>query len=95
MLELAGGRFDNFEDGTCNSGDVYELVGLKTIIGGDTIMLASEPSAGQKGKKKGKIQATDKNVCLAGIASLKLVLTVQSKATQWLVVRVLLSKNGL
>ena len=77
MLELLGGRFDNLEGGTCNSGDVCALVGLKSVVTGDTIMLASDPSACKKGKKKGKKQEMDKNVCLAGVASPKPVLTVR------------------
>ena len=78
MLELAGGRFDNLEGGSCSSGDVCALVGLKSVVTGDTIMLASESN--KKGKKRGKKQATDKNVCLAGVASPKPVLTVRLEA---------------
>ena len=77
MLELAGGRFDNLVGGTCNSGDVCALVGLKSVVTGDTIMLASEVN--KKGKK-GKKQVPDKNVCLAGVASPKPVLTVRIEA---------------
>ncbi len=78
MLELAGGRFDNLEGGTCNSGDVCALVGLKSVVTGDTIMLESESN--KKGKNKGKKQSADKNVCLAGVASPKPVLTVRLEA---------------
>jgi elongation factor G len=78
MLELAGGRFDNMEGGSCNSGDVCALVGLKSVVTGDTIMLASESN--KKGKRKGKKQAVDKNVCLAGVASPPPVLTVRFEA---------------
>jgi elongation factor G len=80
MLELAGGRFDNLEGGICNSGDVCALVGLKSVVTGDTIMLASESSTSKKGKKKGKKEVIDKNVCLAGVASPKPVLTVRLEA---------------
>ena len=71
MLELAGGRFDNLEDGVCRSGDVCALVGLKSVVTGDTILLASD--------SKEKHSAVS-NVCLAGVASPKPVLTVRLEA---------------
>ena len=88
LLELAGGRFDNLEDGSCASGDVCALVGLKTVVTGDTILLASDEAGnGNKkgrGKKKGSGAAgADEdvgNVCLAGVASPKPVLTVRVEA---------------
>lgn len=71
MLELAGGRFDNIEGGTCKSGDVCALVGLKTVVTGDTIMLAGG------GKRSSRIQ---ESVYLAGVASPKPVITVRLEA---------------
>ncbi|KAL7488374.1 hypothetical protein ACHAW6_013940 [Cyclotella cf. meneghiniana] len=41
MLELSGGRFDNLPEGICHSGDVCALVGLKTVVTGDTLLLPS------------------------------------------------------
>ena len=67
MLELAGGRFDNLEDGICYSGDVCALVGLKTVVTGDTILL-------QETAKHSKVT---QNVCLAGVAAPRPVLTVR------------------
>ena len=76
MLELAGGRFDNVEGGVCKSGDVCALVGLKTVVTGDTLMLASErPANKQKKSKQG-----ENPVCLAGVASPKPVITVRLEA---------------
>jgi elongation factor G len=69
MLELAGGRFDNLEDGVCRSGEVCALVGLKTVATGDTLLLASEMN-----------NAIDNLVCLAGVASPKPVLTIRLEA---------------
>ena len=88
LLELAGGRFDNLEDGSCASGDVCALVGLKTVVTGDTILLASDDTGNgnkkSRGKKKGVGTAgADEhigNVCLAGVASPKPVLTVRVEA---------------
>lgn len=73
MLELAGGRFDNIEGGTVLSGDVCALIGLKTVVTGDTIMLANDFNP----KKKKKNQDI---FCLAGVASPKPVLTVRLEA---------------
>ena len=72
MLELAGGRFDNLEDGVCKSGDVCALVGLKSVQTGDTIVMAPDRNGkGNKKKKNGGL------VCLAGVASPKPVLKVR------------------
>lgn len=77
MLELAGGRFDNMEGGTCMSGGVCALVGLKDVVTGDTIVMNSD--SGKKGKKKsGKSKGGP--VCLAGVNSPKPVLTVRLEA---------------
>ena len=74
MLELAGGQFDNLEDGVCQSGDVCALVGLKSVVTGDTILL--EP----KGKVQNKRSAPAEPVCLAGVSSPKPVLKVRLEA---------------
>lgn len=76
MLELSGGRFDNVECGEVMSGEVCALVGLKTVVTGDTLVLASEfPSSTQK-QKKGRNNFQNL-VYLAGFASPKPVLTVR------------------
>jgi len=72
MLELAGGRFDNMEDGVCRSGDVCALIGLKTVVTGDTIMLTSDIASGKGKKSKG----SEELVCLAGVSSPRPVITV-------------------
>ena len=82
MLELAGGRFDNIEGGTVHSGDVCALIGLKTVVTGDTIMMIAnnnnnDSSSSSHKKKKKKNQET---FCLAGVASPKPVLTVRLEA---------------
>jgi elongation factor G len=72
MLELAGGRFGNLEEGICRSGDVCAIVGLKTVKTGDTIFSAPDRS---KAKKK---QQTESGIfCLAGVAPPKPVLKVR------------------
>jgi len=76
MLELAGGRFDNVEGGEVDSGEVCALVGLKTVITGDTLMLASDFSSSHKQKKSLKRSGQDL-VYLAGVASPKPVITVR------------------
>jgi len=86
MLELAGGRFDNLSEGACESGGVCALVGLKTVVTGDTILLANSPSGikgSKKKKKKGGVNVLDEHigdVCLAGVASPTPVLTVRLEA---------------
>mmetsp|Transcript_13403 Transcript_13403/g.25631 ORF Transcript_13403/g.25631 Transcript_13403/m.25631 type:complete len:475 (+) Transcript_13403:2799-4223(+) len=56
MLELSGGQFNNLPEGSCRSGDVCALVGLKGVVTGDTLLLtsaaASLDDAPQKSKKK-------------------------------------------
>ncbi len=90
MLELAGGRFDNLQDAMCSSGEVCALVGLKSVVTGDTLLLASDSNGG-KGKKGKKgndkndsagsdFEVTPSNVYLAGVASPKPVLTVRVEA---------------
>jgi len=60
MLTLNGGRFDRIPDGICQSGGVCALVGLKTVVTGDTITLESEAfttiNGGKKKKKKKKLK---------------------------------------
>ena len=78
MLELAGGRFNNLEDGACYSGDVCALIGLKSVVTGDTLFLASE---GKNNKKQKQNCVKDVgNVYLAGVTSPKPVLTVRLEA---------------
>ncbi|KAL3918908.1 MAG: hypothetical protein SGILL_004020 [Bacillariaceae sp.] len=80
MLELAGGRFNNVEGGEVQSGDVCALVGLKSVMTGDTLMLASDKSIYTK-QKKGKGSNGNQNlVCLAGVAAPKPVITVRLEA---------------
>jgi len=90
MLELAGGRFGTLKDGICLSGDVCALVGLKSVVTGDTLLLASDHETGTKGKKGKKNKAISEddsvdmnigeNIYLAGVASPKPVLTVRVEA---------------
>jgi elongation factor G len=81
MLELAGGRFNNIEDGEMRSGSVCALVGLKSVMTGDTLMLASETSTGAKPKRgKGGSSAGQNLVYLAGVAAPKPVITVRLEA---------------
>jgi len=78
MLELAGGRFNNVEGGLCKSGEVCALVGLKTVMTGDTILLTSDMiNSSGKGKKA---KCSQDLVCLAGVASPKPVITVRLEA---------------
>lgn len=80
MLELAGGRFDKVQDGVCKSGDVCALVGLKTVVTGDTILLS--PGVGSNGNNNNNKKRKDDGsaVCLAGVASPKPVITVRLEA---------------
>eukprot|EP00980_Cylindrotheca_fusiformis_P022293 scaffold9176_cov129-Cylindrotheca_fusiformis.AAC.17 len=77
MLELAGGRFDNIEGGVCKSGDVCALVGLKTVVTGDTLRLAPDTSSGSKRLNSSRSQ---ERLYLAGVASPKPVITVRLEA---------------
>ncbi len=76
MLELAGGRVDNVEGGEVESGEVCALVGLKTVVTGDTLILASDASSNQKQKKSNK-NSLEGMVYLAGVSSPKPVMTVR------------------
>ena len=84
MLELSGGLFSNLQDGVCFSGNVCALVGLKSVVTGDTLLLASEQTSNKNKKKKGVNSNFNmdigSNVCLAGVASPKPVLTVRVEA---------------
>lgn len=80
MLELAGGQFNNLDDGICKSGDVCALVGLKSVVTGDTILLNSDKSGDKRSRKKGAKGLHGKNVCLSGVASPKPVLKVRLEA---------------
>lgn len=44
---MAGGRFDNLEHAVALSGDVCALVALKTVVTGDTIMIAPDKRQGE------------------------------------------------
>lgn len=74
MLQLAGGRFDKIEDGFCKSGDVCAIVGLKTVVTGDTIRLPTDKVS------KLKDIAHREGMYLAGVASPKPVITVRLEA---------------
>jgi len=90
MLELAGGTFGNLPEGSCRSGDVCALVGLKSVVTGDTLLLTSAGSDASDNKKK----STKKNkkgndihvkqymdgVHLAGLTSPRPVLTLRVEA---------------
>ncbi|KAL7555264.1 hypothetical protein ACHAWF_018930 [Thalassiosira exigua] len=90
MLELSGGRFDHLPEGSCRSGDVCALVGLKSVVTGDTLLLTSSASGGSEGKADKKKSGKKKNdpgwkqymdgVHLAGLASPKPVLTIRVEA---------------
>ncbi|KAL7561224.1 hypothetical protein ACA910_004146 [Epithemia clementina (nom. ined.)] len=71
MLELT--HFCNLENGEALSGDVCALVGLKSVVTGDTIMMA--PPRG----KKPKGESVEYAYC-AGVTSPKPVLTVKLEA---------------
>ena len=76
MLELAGGRFDNIENGVCKSGQVCALIGLKGVATGDTIMMMPEKQSNKKKNKK--VTTVEDNIlCLTGVASPKPVLKVR------------------
>lgn len=81
MLELAGGRFNNIEGGEVKSGSVCALVGLKSVMTGDTLMLASETSSTTTKKRgKGGNGSGQNLVYLAGVAAPKPVITVRLEA---------------
>mmetsp|Transcript_16727 Transcript_16727/g.23603 ORF Transcript_16727/g.23603 Transcript_16727/m.23603 type:complete len:917 (+) Transcript_16727:127-2877(+) len=77
MLELAGGRFSNIEDGVCKSGEVCALVGLKTVVTGDTIFMGASPGGDKRSRKKAAKGTSNNSVYLAGVASPKPVLKVR------------------
>ena len=76
MLELAGGRFGNVEGGEVESGEVCALVGLKTVVTGDTLVLASDSLSKQNQRKVDKSLGSDL-FYLSGVASPKPVITVR------------------
>ena len=95
MLELSGGQFGNMPDGTCRSGDVCALVGLKGVVTGDTLLSmtgdggASSAAAGGDGKKKSSKKRMNNDIIwkqymdgvhLAGLTSPKPVLTLRVEA---------------
>ena len=71
MLELAGGRFGNLQEGVCKSGSVCALVGLKSVVTGDTLLVPSDSGKAKKNKKN------DEVVYLSGVSAPKPVLTVR------------------
>jgi len=74
MLELtAGGRLNNAADSVCQSGEVCALVGLRTVVTGDTIQLSNK-------SKDQKQEDEEKTVFLAGVAAPKPVLKVRLEA---------------
>ncbi|KAL9181828.1 hypothetical protein ACHAXT_012171 [Thalassiosira profunda] len=91
MLELSGGRFDNLPDGSCPSGDVCALVGLKSVVTGDTLLLTSAGGSYEGKQDKKKTAKNRKNdlhwkqymdgVHLAGLASPRPVLTLRVEAS--------------
>ncbi len=85
MLELAGGIFNNLVDGVSFSGNVCALIGLKSVVTGDTLLLASDHGSNNKKGKKSKDSDIYEmniggNIYLAGVASPKPVLTVRVEA---------------
>lgn len=79
MLEMAGGQFDNIENGMAQAGDVCALVGLKTVVTGDTIMIAPDSRRQKGGKTPPKVETHQPSFC-AGVSSPKPVLTVRLEA---------------
>lgn len=77
MLELSGGRFGNLENGACKSGDVCALIGLKSVVTGDTIMMMPDRKTASSSKRK---RRREELVCLAGVAAPKPVLQVRLEA---------------
>jgi elongation factor G len=88
MLELAGGRFDTLQHGECKSGGVCALVGLKSVVTGDTIVMYPSPNQSNKKIKQGHhhddttttTTTTTDLVCLSGVASPNPVLKVRLEA---------------
>jgi elongation factor G len=74
MLELSGGTFGNLQGGICKSGGVCALIGLKTVVTGDTIVMMPDRKSSSRKKKQ------DDLVCLMGVASPKPVLKVRLEA---------------
>lgn len=69
MLEMAGGSFGKRQNGECQSGEVCALIGLKSVVTGDTIVLAPEKGSSKKKNKE--------NVFLAGVSAPRPVLKVR------------------
>jgi elongation factor G len=89
MLELSGGQFGNMPDGSCRSGDVCALVGLKGVVTGDTLLSTTIDGGGDEGGKSSKKSRKNNNVHwkqymdgvhLAGLTSPKPVLTLRVEA---------------
>jgi len=74
MLQLAGGSFKNMA--RAESGDVCAFVGLKTVVTGDTIRLATDKMV----KSKDSNHQNSEGMYLAGVSSPKPVITVRLEA---------------
>lgn len=84
MLELSGGQFGNLPDGSCHSGDVCALVGLKGVVTGDTLLsssVAGDCGSSNSKKKVSKTGKTNDVHWLAGLTSPKPVLTLRVEAS--------------
>jgi len=77
MLELNGGRFGHLDDGTCWSGQVCALVGLKHVMTGDTLVLPTKEAKSKKISPEFENVTKLGDVCLAGVTAPNPVLTVQ------------------
>lgn len=92
MLELSGGQFGNLPEGSCHSGNVCALVGLKGVVTGDTLLSTTNEGGGagdSDGKKKSAKKKKNNDlhwkqymdgVHLAGLTSPKPVLTLRVEA---------------
>jgi elongation factor G len=80
MLELAGGRFSTLQHGICKSGGVCALIGLKSVVTGDTIVMFPSTTKNNPSKKTSNEHKGTDLVCLSGVASPKPVLKVRLEA---------------
>ena len=92
MLELSGGTFGNLPEGSCSSGDVCAMVGLKSVVTGDTLLLTSAASSNDDKKKSTKKNNNNNKskdmdwkqymdgVHIAGLTSPRPVLTIRLEA---------------
>lgn len=82
FLELSGGRFGKLTDGiVCISADVCALIGLKSVVTGDTLTAPTASAKQQHSKHRpSRSTKTTPAVYLAGVAPPKPVLTVRLEA---------------